>query len=107
MSFPRKFNERLELKKTDVVLPTAAWITYAVCGCEKDACGWEGWILESVRRKTGKKKEELRSDSRQICPECGKDLFRTEASLRFTPARSQTRDLIAGVDYRVARMRYE
>jgi hypothetical protein len=106
VTFPWKFKERLELKKTDIVLPAAAWITYAVCGCEEDACGWEGWILESVRRKIGKKKEELSIDSRQLCPKCGRDLFRTAVSLRFTPARSQVPDLIPGVDYRVGRMRY-
>ena len=107
MTFPLKFKKRLELKKADVVLPNAAWVTYAVCGCEKDACGWEGWILESVRRQVGAKKQELSIDSRQLCPRCGKVLFRTSASLRFVPGRSQSPDLVPGTDYDVVKARYK
>lgn len=107
MVFPKKFKPRLELKAKDLVLPNKTWITYSVCGSYKNSCGWEGWILESVRKKTGKRKNELSIDARQLCPECGKKLFRTEVSLQFTLDRNQAPDLIPGVDYQVVKMKYE
>ena len=107
MAFPRKFKERLELRKTDLALPTEAWVVYAVCGCEKDACGWEGWILDSVKKKAGRRCENLPSDDSQRCPACGRLLFRTSASVRLTPSKNQTPALIPGVDYRRARVCYE
>ncbi len=105
MCFPRKFKKRLELKSTDVVLPNEVWVTYSVCGCDPDACGWEGWILESAAKKSGKKKQQLYvlGDN---CPQCGKNLFRTAATLRFTVSKNQVPDLVPGVDYRVARAKY-
>jgi hypothetical protein len=106
MTFPLKFKPRLELKKAGVAVPGEAWITYAVCGCQKDSCGWEGWILECVRRTKGKATEQLPIDSSQRCPNCRKPLFRTEVSYRFTRAAKQTPDLIPHTDYRVAKMRY-
>jgi hypothetical protein len=107
MGFPRKFKPRLEVKKDNVSLPDEAWITYTVCGCEKNSCGWEGWVLESARRKEGKKKKEQPIDDAWLCPACLKPLFRTGVSLRFTPSRNQTPDLIPRVDYRVSKVRYK
>lgn len=107
MAFPEKFRSRLELTKAQLPLPTGSWLSYAVCGCAHDSCGWEGWILESVYQIDGKEKLELSIDDRQICPECGKALFRTEASLRFIPSADQKPDLVPGVDYTCSEMQYE
>jgi hypothetical protein len=79
MAFPRKFKKRLELKPTDVVLANEVWVTYAVCGCDQDACGWEGWILESAAKKSRKKKQQLYVAD-DNCPQCRKELFRTAPS---------------------------
>ena len=106
MPFPRKFKSRLEVTKADVRVPSEAWITYAVCGCEKDSCGWEGWILESVRSKDGKKKEESPIDGSWLCPSCKKPLFRTAVSYRFTPSKNQKPDRVPGIDYIVSKNRY-
>ncbi len=98
MTFPRKFKSRLELTKTEVVRPDGAWITYAVCGCERKSCRWEGWILESLT-KPGKRAEQLPTSDPFVCPKCGRELFRTEVSYRFTRSTNQRRQLIPGKDY--------
>jgi hypothetical protein len=80
-----------------------------------DACGWGGWILEALYKKTGEHHatgtgDEALSmaDEDQICPQCGRTLFRTSASIRMersadqTPVHGQ-----AGVDYEVSEMRYD
>lgn len=105
MPFPLKFKARLELSKQDVDTPSEAWITYAVCGCEQEACGWEGWILESVA--SGEEKKQLRIDDSQRCPSCGKPLFRTEASYRFSVADDQSPVLIEGGDYEAIEPEFE
>jgi hypothetical protein len=103
MPFPKKFKNLLETKRGQIEEPTSAWITYAVCGVEKDSCGWGGWILESAKGASG----ELPSFTDQICPSCGKETFRTKVSIKFEPSKDQTRDLIEGRDYDVVPMQYE
>lgn len=103
MAFPKKFKGLLETSPSDVDPPVDTWITYAVCGVDDDSCGWGGWILEGIRGTTG----QLPANTQQICPECGKELLRTEVSVRFEPSEDQTPDLIAGVDYETVPIEYK
>ena len=103
MTFPRKFKSLLEKTAKDVELPKTAGVTYAVCAVEQDSCGWAGWILESIKGANG----ELIADTDQICPQCGKQMFRTEVSVKMEPSMNQTSDLVPGQDYEVAPMEYE
>ena len=105
MPFPLKFKTRLELSKEEVDTPSEAWITYAVCGCEPEACGWEGWILEAVA--SGIEKKQLRIDDSQRCPSCGKPLFRTEATYRFSVSDDQSPNLKEDEDYEKMAQKYE
>lgn len=107
MGFPKKFRSRLNIDKSDVILPNQAWITYAVCGCETDSCGWEGWILESAKVGRGQRKRELSIDTSQRCPRCGKILFRTEVSIRFAVSKNQKPDLVPNVDFIKGKMHFK
>ncbi len=112
MPFPRKFKPLLDLELPDVDRPDYAWLVYAVCACSKDACGWGGWMIDTVRqisREHGKTRDKpLPAVTLQTCPNCGRDLFRTGAELRFEPSIDQTPlDRIPGVDYQVAPMKFE
>ena len=100
MAFPRKFKNLLELTYEQVEQPSYVWLTYAVCGCGADSCGWQGWVVESafVRREEDDDLL-LPSDDHLDCPECRKPLFRTEVSYRFEPSRDQAHPLVPGVDY--------
>ncbi|MEN6575954.1 MAG: hypothetical protein ABFD90_06385 [Phycisphaerales bacterium] len=95
MAFPRKFKNLLEIKLKDVETPDHVWITYAVCAVEKNACGWGGWMIEAAfkkgeqRRATAGRDKLLPAMMDQICPRCGKSLFRTGASLRMAPSADQ------------------
>ncbi len=83
------------------------WLNYAVCACEADSCGWQGWIVESAFvRREGDEDLLLPSDSQLNCPECPKPLFRTEVSYRFEPSEDQKPHLIPGVDYQETPMEY-
>lgn len=112
MGFPRKFKERLELELKDLERPDYLWLTYAVCGVEKESCGWEGWIVESVTTKaeedqpTGKWKRPLPIRDYD-CVECGRPLFRTGASLRFEVSADQTPHWVLGVNYEAEEMEYD
>ena len=47
-------------------------------------------------------------DDGQKCPNCGKGLFRTAASIRYTPSEDQTPvHGVPGEDYEVAPLEYE
>ena len=108
MSFPHKFKERLELTKEDLTLPNEVWVTYSVCGCDEDSCGWEGWVLESVLVRKGRtSKAILPSSSECLCPCCNKPVFRTEASLKMNVAKDQTPALVSGRDYETGKMDYK
>jgi len=87
----------MDLTLQDLETPDYAWLTYAVCVLTEDACGWGGWILEGVFKKTGERhatgtgdKLLPGGDDEQICPRCGRTLFRTEASIRMIPSEDQT-----------------
>jgi hypothetical protein len=115
MLYPAKYRDLLELTLKDVEVPDYAWLTYSVCAMTKDACGWGGWIIEALFKRTGEHhatgtgdKVLPHADEMQICPQCGRVLFRTSASVRMdlsadqTPVHGQE-----GIDYEVSEMRYE
>ena len=106
-AFPKKFKDRLELTKADLEIPDKAWIVYAVCGCEKDSCGWEGWMIESVSQKIGEKENQLKCMNEQKCPNCGKDLFRTDTQIKMVYSQDQSGLPEPGKDYDVAPIEYE
>jgi hypothetical protein len=66
--FPERFRALLETTETEVIVPDRVWLSFAVCGCEQDSCGWQGWILEN---------------GDQECPVCGKLLFRTQVEKEY------------------------
>jgi hypothetical protein len=105
MPYPKKFKKLLETKLSDIELPDYAWLTYAVCACDVDSCGWGGWIIEDLVNE--KLEKHLDIDDRQICPQCGKELFRTDASLKLVVSKDQTPNLIQGVDYEVLPMEFD
>jgi hypothetical protein len=109
MGFPRKFKELLEIEFRDVDRPDEAWLTYAVCATEKDSCGWGGWILEDIRKYSGEKDSSLVLPAfcEQVCPSCGKETFRTDATLKFVPSSDQTGRLVPGVDYEELPIEYD
>jgi hypothetical protein len=110
MNVPSKYREIAELTLQDVNAPDYAWLTYAVCVLTDDACGWGGWIIEGVFKRTGEHhatgtgdKLLPAADYEQRCPRCGGTLFRTSASLRMTPSADQTPvHGQPGIDYKVA-----
>ncbi len=114
MPFPKKFKKLLETSLNDIDKPDYSWLTYAVCGCQEDACGWSGWVIEAVFKKTNNKHttgtgdKSLSSLCNSVCPNCGKTLFLTEASIRFVPSKNQ-RPIhgIPGVDYEISPIEYE
>ncbi|MDH5400806.1 MAG: hypothetical protein OEX02_21815 [Cyclobacteriaceae bacterium] len=103
MAFPLKFKSLLETTAKDVELPKIAWVTYAVCAVEQDSCAWSGWIIESIKGVNG----ELIADTDQVCPHCGKTMFRTDVSIKMEPSKDQTPDMFPGKDYEVTPMEYE
>ena len=102
MPFPKKFKKLLETCRGEVEEPKQVWLSYAVCGVVASACGWGGWILENVIGKSGN----LPAYTEQICPLCGKPLFRTEVATKFQRAANQTPRLVAGRDYKVIPPKY-
>ena len=106
MAFPLKYKSLLEIEKKDVSKPSHVWITYSVCAISKKSCGW---ILEGVFSNPKAKAGEdlLSSFSEQICPNCGKELFRTNASYRCDISKNQKSIVgVPGVDYTVVPMKY-
>jgi len=96
MALPRKFKHLIEIKLKDVEVPDYVWLTYAVCAVKKDSCGWGGWMIEAAFKKTGERHPTGTGDKLlpammdQFCPRCGRDLFRTAASVRMVPSEDQT-----------------
>ncbi len=111
MAFPRKFKKLLELQRKDVPAPKQIWLTYSVCATRPDACGWQGWVLESafnISELTCGPKNLLPGNYSDRCPNCGSQLFRTGASYRFDPSSQQ--DLPhgePGIDYELVPIEYE
>jgi len=86
VAYPRKFKSLLETKKGEVEEPVEVWLAYAVCGIDERSCGRSGWILESAIAKSG----QLPADTKQICPSCGKETFRTEVSVKYEQSKDQS-----------------
>jgi hypothetical protein len=114
MPFPSKFRRLLETELKDIDVPDYVWLTYAVCGVERDSCGWAGWAIEvAVKRDCGDDaagtgNRALSAMDHLLCPTCGRDLFRTE-SVRYEPSQDQDPPVgqRPGVDYEVLPMEYE
>jgi hypothetical protein len=105
MPFPRKFKALLE--GSPAVTPDYLWLVYAVCGCERESCGWHGWVIETAccvtgeRHATGSGGRLVESDDYLRCPKCGRDLYRTD-SVRFDRSPDQTQPGgTPGIDYEV------
>lgn len=94
MAFPKKFRSLLESTSENVTVPTYVFLTYAVCGMTPDACGWSGWVLDGVfevdgiRHNTATGDKLLSSISSQICPNCGRETFRTAATFELDQSES-------------------
>jgi hypothetical protein len=110
MGLPRRFKGMMETTLESVIAPEGAWITFSVCSTRPDACGWQGWILESLflnRPEGAFRHKQLVIDDRYQCPACGLPLYRTAAKMRFSPAADQTPDLLEGIDYIALPPKYE
>jgi hypothetical protein len=110
MGFPRKFKDLLEIELQDVDRPDEAWLTYAVCAVEKDSCGWGGWMLEAALKDTGKDGafNALSASDEQVCPRCGRQTFRTGATIKFVQSADQSHPSgVPGVDYEVTPIEYK
>ncbi len=106
MPLPRKFKSLLELSSEQVEKPSYAWLAYAVCACEEDACGWQGWLLESAfMQQEGEDDLLLPVDSSLECPECHRPLYCT-VTYRVEPSADQRPRLIPGVDYEETPIEY-
>lgn len=85
------YGHLMDLEPENILLPDYAILAYAVCAMEQDSCGWGGWIVEGMLRITSEKHDTmsghmlLPSDSKQVCPCCGKITFRA-FSRRFNIA---------------------
>ena len=86
-----KFAALADKKLEDVEVPDYVWLTYSVCVMGEHACGWEGWLIEGAFKKTverfatGTGDKLLPAVDKQICPQCSRTLFRTEASIKLVP----------------------
>ena len=114
MCFPKKFKNKLEITKNDVVIPDFVWLTYSVCGAEEDSCGWEGWKIEWAAKENSRKDDSsstgdttLPADTYQICPNCKKQLFRTEASCKYILAKDQKLKYKGNFEYETIPMKYK
>jgi hypothetical protein len=89
MAFPEKFRALIELREDQVTIPDYVWLAYGVCALEDDSCGWRGWIMESARKRVeGTQGErEIEADTEQVCPVCGRQVYRTgiEKCFRLDP----------------------
>ena len=96
MAFPRKFKDLLELKPSDVRLPDAVLLTYAVCACVPEACGWGGWMIEAAfeNASTGDDLPErtptLPVGDLQRCPRCDRETYRTGVQRVYILSADQT-----------------
>jgi hypothetical protein len=96
MAFPRKFKHLLELKQDDVQFPDAVLLTYAVCACVPEACGWGGWMIEAAFENTSATGDlpamapSLPVSDVQRCPRCGRETFRTGVQRVYVPSADRT-----------------
>ncbi|MCC6952980.1 MAG: hypothetical protein IT290_02565 [Deltaproteobacteria bacterium] len=98
LKLPMKFRELVDIELSDVEQPDTVWLANAACALTEDACGWSGWILDGVFKTKGSgggaensAATNLPSPDDQICPRCGKALFRTGVDLKFSTADDQSR----------------
>ena len=107
MGFPRKFKHLLEIDREDMPPPKQVILTYSVCATHRDACEWQGWILEAAfntSEVTCGPDHLLPSNYSSKCPRCGSDLFGTDASYRFDPSSQQK---LLPFDFETAPMEYD
>jgi len=113
MGLPAKFRHLIERTSAEVESPDYVWLAYAVCALTKEACGWEGWMIEAAFRRDGQKHPTgtgdrlLSAADEQVCPRCGRGTFITEVTLRVEPSVDQSTRLRAGIDYEVVPIEYE
>lgn len=110
MKFPRKFKNLLEIELKDVDSPDEAWLTYAVCALKNDSCGWGGWMLEAALKRPNSDGSftAISASDEQICPRCGRQTFRTGATLKFVQSSDQTDPSgVPCVDYEVTTIEYD
>lgn len=114
MAILRKFKKLHEIELKDVDVPDYVVVTYAVCAIEDDACGWGGWMIEAAfQNDNGRKHKSITGDRvlpgayAQICPICGKETFRTAASIVMEPSKNKKLiDEIMKVEYEVIPIEY-
>ena len=112
MAFPRKFQSLIEIERSDVVIPDYLWLVYAVCAASQDACGWSGWMIEAAFQADGGDYPTSTGDAplpaqdQQVCPRCGRETFRTGASVRMVPSEDQKLPLEPGIDYEASPIEY-
>jgi hypothetical protein len=76
----------------DVEFPTYAVLPFSVCAADKAGCGWGGWLLEGAFvvdgqvHDSGTKDKAIPAVTSQICPVCGRAVFRTIAAQRYVRA---------------------
>ena len=113
MPFPRRFQHLIEAELADVEGPDYVWLTYAVCAVSSDACGWGGWMIEAAFGRTGERHPTATGDKlvsavdNQMCPRCGRQTYRTGASLRFEASEEQSPARRPGVDYEEEAPQYQ
>lgn len=88
MRYLKKFKHLLEAELKDVEVPDYVILTYAVCACDEDACGWGGWMIEAAFKETDRKDwptgtgdKYVMSNNEQRCPTCGRETYRTSAQI--------------------------
>lgn len=112
MPFPRKFQGLLEIERGDVPIPDYVWLVYAICALSDDACGWGGWMIEAAFQSgdggypTATGDALLPAVDQQVCPCCGRETFRTGASVRMVPSEDQRLPQEPGADYEVTPIDY-
>ncbi len=113
MGIPRRFKSLIETELKDVDIPDYAYLTYAVCAIDKESCGWAGWMIEAVFKKTGKEYPTGTGDKLlpammdQVCPRCGKVTWRTMASIVVVPSNDQELRAGARRDYDILEVEYD
>ena len=96
MPYPKKYKNLLEIRLRDVEVPDYVFLTYTVCACDHNSCGWGGWMIEAGFKKdaaqhnTATGDRSLSVNSEQRCPKCGRETFRTMASVLFEPSEDQS-----------------